>query len=77
MTPDKLGTTLFDMYEGALHGEKTTMIHLFGIKYADEIRDSGALVPEIVRLSGIDESYSTEVHKGIRLARYVAPRSTL
>ena len=30
MTPGKLGATLFSMYDGALPGEKTTMIHLFG-----------------------------------------------
>ncbi len=77
MTTDTLATTLFDMYSGARHGEKTTMIHLFGIKYADDIRDCGASVAEIVRLSSIEESYVTEVHKGIRLARYVTVHSTL
>ena len=75
MTPNKLGATLFNMYSGALHGEKTTMIHLFGIKYADDIHDCGASVAEIVRLSVIDESYNTEVSKGVRLARYVVPRA--
>ena len=75
MTPHKLGAILFNRYNGALRGEKTTMIHLFGIKYADDIRDCGASVTEIVRLSGIDESYNTEVSKGVRLARYVVPRA--
>ena len=77
MTPGKLGATLFSMYDGALPGEKTTMIHLFGVKYAAEIRDCGASVTEIVRLSGIDGSYNREVYKGMRLARYVAPLSAL
>ena len=75
MTPDELARTLSEMYHDAPDGEATTMIHLFGIKYADEIRDCGAPVTEIVRLSGLRNSYSTEVYKGVRLARYVVPRT--
>ena len=66
MTPGKLGATLFSMYDGALPGEKTTMIHLFGVKYAAEIRDCGASVTEIVRLSGIDGSYNREVDGAVK-----------
>ena len=75
MTPDKLARTLSKMYYDAPKGEKTTMIRLFGIKYADEIRDCEASVTEIVRLSGLRNSYNTEVSKGIRLARHVVPRT--
>ena len=75
MTPDKLAGTLSKMYHDALEGEVTTMIHLFGIKYADEIRDCGVPVTTIVRLSGLRHSYNTEVSKGVRLARYVVPRT--
>ena len=75
MTPDELGRTLSEMYRDAPDGEATTMIHLFGIKYADEISDCGASVTEIVRLSGVSDSYNTEVSKGVRLARYVVPRA--
>ena len=75
MTPDKLARTLSEMYQDAPKREATTMIHLFGIKYADEIRDCGAPVTEIVRLSGLPSSYHTEVSKGVRLARHVVPRS--
>ena len=75
MTPEELGNTLSNMYHDASQGELTTMIHLFGIKYADEIRDCGATATEIVRLSGLHDSYKTEVSKGVRLARYVMPRS--
>ena len=74
MTPDELAHTLSEMYNDALEGEAKTMIHLFGIKYADEIRDCGAPVTEIVRLSGLPKSYNTEVSNGVRLARYVVPR---
>ncbi len=74
MTPIELGRILSEMYRDAPEGEATTMIHLFGIRYADEIGDCGAPVTEIVRLSGLPASYNTEVSKGVRLARYVVPR---
>ena len=75
MTPEELGNVLSRMYHGAPYGEKTTMIHLFGIKYANEIRDCGARVTEIVRLSDLgDTTYHREVSKGVKLARYVIPR---
>ena len=76
MRPAELGRTLYKMYRDAPEGEKTTMIHLFGIKYADKIRDREEPVPvrEIIRLSGLPETYDTEVSKGVRLARYVVLR---
>ena len=73
MTPEELGCILSEMYRDAPEGEATTMIHLFGIKYAAEIRDCSASVTEIVRLSGLHKSYNAEVSKGVRLAHYVAP----
>ncbi len=75
MTPEELANVLSDMHQNALHGEKPTMIRLFGIKYADEIRDCGASVAKIVRLSTVGDSYNAEVSKGIQLARYVIARS--
>ena len=51
------------------------MVHLFGIKYADEIRNCGASVAEIVRLSALSHTtYATEVSKAVKLARYVVLR---
>ena len=58
------------MYDKAAKGEKTTQIHLFGIKYAEDIADLN--VGSIVKAAGLPDSYVTEVHKGLRLARYVA-----
>ena len=60
---------LRNMYNNAPYGEKTTAIHLFGIKYAREI--SSLNRQDIVREAGISSSYDTEVYKGVRLARYV------
>ena len=71
MTPQELADTLSRMYLDAPKGKKTTMIHLFGIRYADEISRCDAPVTEIVRLSVLRASYHNEVSKGIRLAPYV------
>ena len=60
---------LKDMYNNAPDKEAVTFIHLFGIKYAKEIISLS--VPELVKESGIRQSYTTEVYKGIRLAKYV------
>ena len=74
MTLDELAHTLSEMYNDAPERDKSAMIILFGVKYADEIRDCGASVDKIVGLSGLPKSYPTMVYRGIRLARYVAPR---
>ena len=74
MTPQELADTLSRMYLDAPVSESTTMIHLFGIRYADEIRTCGASVTEIVHLSQLSDSYNREVSKGVKLARYVMSR---
>ena len=75
MTAEELGRTLAKMYHSAKKDEAMTMIHLFGIKYANEIRDCGMSVTEVVRLSGLRENLNREVYKGIRLADHVIPRN--
>ncbi len=37
-----LGNKLNDMYFNSAHGETVAMIHLFAIKYATEIKATGA-----------------------------------
>jgi hypothetical protein len=71
MTENELGKKLRDMYDNASPNEQTTMIHLFGIKYAEEIRDSGITPREILKKADMQESYQTEINKGIRLSKYV------
>lgn len=51
--------------------EKTTMIHLFGIMYAEEIKGCGSTPKEILKLANMPESYQTEISKGVRLSKYV------
>ena len=71
MSAQDLGNKLREMYDGADKGSAVVMIHLFGIKYADQIRDSGANASEIVRAAGMNDSYATEIQKGIRLSEFV------
>lgn len=37
----ELGSKLKNMCDNALNGEAKTMIHIFGIKYANDIRRNG------------------------------------
>ncbi len=70
MTIWELGNTLKEMYEGN-NGDKTAMIHLFAIKYANEIRNNGYTPAEILKVAQMPESYFAEINKGIKLAKYV------
>ncbi|MEQ6389237.1 hypothetical protein RZN22_07885 [Bacillaceae bacterium S4-13-58] len=74
MNQYQLGNILRDMYNGAPKGYKATNIHLFGIKYSDTRNDYS--VKEIVKSSGLNESYVTEVNKGIKLSRYVEVKNS-
>lgn len=71
MPLETLGKPPHNAYINALEGEKVTMIHLFGIRYADEIERCGASCKDIAIKAGIQESYATEISKGVRLAKYV------
>lgn len=71
MSAYDLGKILNDMYENAPSKEQTTMIHLFGIKYAKEIRDNNITPREILVYAKLPESYQVEINKGIKLAKYV------
>jgi len=71
MTKQDLGLKLKEMYENAPKGEKVTMIHLFGIKYSEEMKDSEASFQDIAITAGIGKSYGTEIAKGSKLAEYV------
>ena len=70
MTANELGSILKNMYENS-KGDKTAMIHLFGIKYADEIRNNSYTPRELLQIAQMPESYFAEINKGIKLAKYV------
>ena len=73
ITDAELVSILGLMYLDAQDKESVTMIHLFGIRHAEDIKKSGSSVTKIVKMSSIPNSYVTEVHKGMRLAKFVAP----
>jgi hypothetical protein len=70
MTIDQAAKLLAQMYrQGAATNEKAVYIHLFGIKYADELE--GMSLPELTDRAGISDTYKTEIRKGMNLAKYV------
>jgi hypothetical protein len=71
MTINELSSVLKEMYENAPKGDRVAMIHLFGIKYANEIRSSEYSPREILKNAHMHESYQVEINKGINLAKYV------
>ena len=76
MTTKQLGSILNKMYYSE-NTNKVTMILLFGVKYAEEIKAAAAnsslnsVVKEIIAVSGIPKSYATEIKKAVSLADYV------
>lgn len=74
MRIEEASKILAQMYRNALEGEKVIAIHLFGIKYADQIRNIPA--KEIAAGADLPESYGTEIRKGINLAKYVEVKSS-
>lgn len=67
-----LGGILADMYNNAPKKEQVTMIHLFGVKYAEDIQKVG--IREVVEQAGIHSTYRTELNKAVKLAKYVIPK---
>lgn len=72
MGESELASVLRGMYEDARRNEAVCQINLFGIMYADEIRNNNYNLKAILEESGISKGYLTEVSKGIKLAKYVA-----
>jgi len=71
MTENQLASILNEMYNNAPNKEQVAHIHLFGIKYADEIKKSNLTAGDIIRVSDLNISYATEISKGIKLSKYV------
>ena len=69
LTLEQAAARLRQRYSQAAEGEKVVSIHLFGIENAEAI--SALSNKEIAVTAGLPESYSTEIGKGVKLARYV------
>lgn len=66
----KYGRILERDYEiEKIRKERNTMIMLFGIKYANEIKSLD--LQEICKLANISENYATELRKAMKLSKYV------
>lgn len=71
MTEMQLGEILSQMYNTAPEGYKVTFIHLFAIKYAEEIISNKLSIKKILEFSTVKPSFATEISKGIKLSKYV------
>ena len=71
---EKLASILHDMYFDSEDGESVVMIHLFGIKYAREIKACNESMKQFAISAGLNESYGTEISKGVKLAQFVTPK---
>ncbi len=69
MTNQEAARTLREMYSGARKGDVALQFLLFGIQYADALDSLN--VSQILQMAQLPASYSTEISKGRKLARYV------
>lgn len=70
MTVEKAAKILGCAYrKGKERGQAALRVHLFGIKYADELANISSR--EVVSRAGIPRGYAVEIDKGRNLAEYV------
>lgn len=69
MKIEEAGKILNRMYLEAPEKEKALSVHLFGIKFADQIRNMPS--QEIAIRAGLTKSYGSEIRKGVNLSKYV------
>jgi len=80
MNISDLAKFLSEMYDNAEEGDKTVMVHLFGVRYAEIIKQKGFTPSEIIkhtRLKNgktIKKNQFLEINKGIKLADYVVEK---
>lgn len=64
---EELGTILNEMYSNATEGMQVCSIHIFGIKYGKAIVNGSYKLSEIIRASGLNDSYNTELSKALNI----------
>ena len=74
MTNQEAARTLREMYSGARKGDVALQFLLFGIKYAADLDRLN--VSQILEAAELPPSYSTEISKGRKLARYVVLKAS-
>ena len=69
MTINELAGILHSAYYNAPDKAKASSLHLFGIRYANEL--SHIPLNDLIKKADIRPTYYVEIRKGIRLAEYV------
>lgn len=65
----ELADLLKNMYQNADENMKVASIHVFGIKYGKDIVDQNYKASDIIRKSGLNDSYVTELSKALNTYR--------
>jgi len=68
-TLQQLGEVLRDMYNNAEDKMQVASIHIFGIKYGKNILEKNFRAPDIIKESGLNDSYSIELQKALNIYR--------
>ncbi len=63
----ELGYILSQMYNAPNVSNKTTAIHMFGLKYGNIIKKNNYAATALVEAAGINASYHAEISKGVRI----------
>lgn len=63
----ELSDILRSMYDNAEEKMQVASIHMFGIKYAKKIIEGNYKAAEIIKAALLNESYATELNKGINI----------
>lgn len=72
----ELGDILKSMYKaGNNNHSQVAGIHLFGLKYGQNIRANKLSVKNIVSRAGLSENYIVEINKGVKLSELISQNS--
>lgn len=72
----ELGDTLRNMYKaGNNNHSQVASIHLFGLKYGQNIRANKLSVKIIVSRAGLSDNYIVEINKGVKLSELISQNS--
>ena len=72
----ELGDILRNMYKaGNNNHSQVASIHLFGLKYGQNIRANKLSVKNIVSRAGLSDNYIVEINKGVKLSELISQNS--
>ena len=68
---DMLAAELKKMYDAPKGSGKVAAIHMFAIKYAEQILENGYKNKDLAIAAGINESYDVEINKGLSIYKSI------